>query len=129
MNGSQPRDPQVHNPRFYQRLLAEGGSLGLGESYMDGWWDCEQMNELISRVIGAGLEHKINPLKLIFPVIRAKLTNMQRRSRAFKIGEHHYDMGNEMYRLMLDKRMTYTCGHWKAADNLDAAQEAKLDLV
>jgi cyclopropane-fatty-acyl-phospholipid synthase len=45
------------------------------------------------------------------------------------VGEEHYDMGNELYKAMLDKRLTYTCGYWKNAKNLDEAQEAKLDLV
>lgn len=113
VGGNQPWDLQVKDPRFYQRILADGGSIGLGESYMDGWWDCEQLDALIHRVIRAGLEHKVQPLKLLVPVIRAKLVNLQSRRRAYHIGAHHYDMGNEMYRCMLDRRMTYTCGYWK----------------
>jgi cyclopropane-fatty-acyl-phospholipid synthase len=129
VNGSRAWDLQVQDPRFYRRILAEGGSLGLGESYMDGWWDAGALDELIHRVLRAGLEHRVQPLKLLLPVIRAKLLNLQNRKRAWNIGTHHYDIGNEMYRLMLDRRLTYTCGYWKEAADLDAAQEAKLDLV
>jgi len=126
---NQPWDLQVKDPGFYQRILADGGSIGLGESYMDGWWDCEQIDALIHRLIRAGLEHRVQPMKLLVPIIRAKLFNLQSPRRAYRIGAHHYDMGNEMYRSMLDRRMTYTCGYWKEAGDLDAAQEAKLDLV
>ena len=45
------------------------------------------------------------------------------------MGIKHYDLGNDLYQAMLDKRMVYTCGYWKNASNLDDAQEAKLDLV
>ena len=45
INGNHPWDIKVHNPNFYRRVLAEG-SLGLGESYMDGWWDCKRLDEL-----------------------------------------------------------------------------------
>jgi len=128
INGSNPYDVQVNDQRFFQRLLS-GGPLGLGETYMDGLWDCEALDVLIYKVLRADLEHSISPLKLLLPVIQAKLINLQSSRRAFRIGEHHYDIGNELYKLMLDPRMTYTCGYWKDADNLNDAQEAKLDLV
>ena len=128
INGDSPRDIQVNAPDFYQRVLS-GGPLGLGEAYMDGVWDCEALDELIYQLLRADLEHSISPLKLLLPVIQAKLINLQSPSRAFRVGEHHYDIGNSLYQLMLDPRMTYTCGYWKDADNLNDAQEAKLDLI
>lgn len=128
INGSHPRDIQVNDQQFYQRVLS-GGPLGLGEAYMDGVWDCDALDELIYQLLRADLEHRISPLKLLIPVLWAKLGNMQSRSRAFRIGEHHYDIGNDLYELMLDPRMVYTCGYWKDADNLNDAQEAKLDLI
>ncbi|KPK58367.1 MAG: cyclopropane fatty acyl phospholipid synthase, partial [Gemmatimonas sp. SG8_38_2] len=45
IDGDRPWDIQVHDEAFYARVLAEG-ALGLGESYMDGWWDCERLDEL-----------------------------------------------------------------------------------
>jgi cyclopropane-fatty-acyl-phospholipid synthase len=128
INGPSPWDIQVHDDRFYQRVLAHA-VLGFGESYMDGWWDCDQLDTLTCRIRRAGLEEKVQPWKLLIPVATAKLFNLQKSSRAYQVGEHHYDMGNDMFRLMLDKRMVYTCGYWKDARDLDAAQEAKLDLV
>ncbi len=128
INGSEPHDIQVNDPRFYQQLL-NGGALGLGETYMQGLWDCEALDVLIHRLLRADLEHAISPLRLLWPVLWSKLVNLQAKNRAFRIGERHYDLGNELYRRMLDSRMTYTCGYWAEADNLEDAQRAKLDLV
>lgn len=129
VNGHGPHDLQVHDERFYARVLAQG-SLGLGESYMDGWWDCERIDEMIARVQNAGIQETLKPsLSLLFDVLMAKIVNRQTKQRAFKIGEAHYDIGNDLYRVMLDARMTYTCGYWKNAATLDEAQEAKLDLT
>jgi cyclopropane-fatty-acyl-phospholipid synthase len=128
INGSRERDMQVLDTRFYSRMLRDG-PFALGESYMDGWWDVASLDDLIFRFVRADLERRISPLKLILPVLKAKMFNLQHRGRAFRIGEHHYDLGNDLYRAMLDKRMTYTCGYWKGANDLDQAQEAKLELV
>jgi len=128
INGEHDYDLRVNSPYFYQRLLS-GGALGLGETYMDGLWDCEALDVLIYRILRADLEHSISPFKLLWPVLWSKLVNLQSKGRAFNIGERHYDIGNDMYQRMLDPRMTYTCGYWKDADNLSDAQEAKLDLV
>ena len=128
VGGEQPWDLQVTDRNFYRRLLGQG-SIALGETYMDGLWECQQIDVFIYKVLRAGLEHKISVLSLLWPVLWSKLVNLQSRRRAFDIGKHHYDIGNELYQLMLDKRMTYTCGYWKHADNLSQAQEAKLDLV
>ena len=128
VNGNSSSDIKVHDPVFYQRVLS-AGPLGLGEAYMDALWDCEALDDFIYKVLRADLEHSISPLKLLLPVLWAKLVNLQSPGRAFRIGEHHYDIGNDLYQLMLDQRMVYTCGYWKDADNLDDAQEAKLDLI
>ena len=129
INGSNPYDPQVHNENFYGRILREG-SLGLGESYMDGWWDCEKLDEFFNKVLAADLDKRIKKnWGVLFRIGWNFALNAWRKSKAFEIGEKHYDIGNDLYRAMLDKRLTYTCGYWENDENLDAAQEAKLDLV
>jgi len=128
IDGDRPWDIQVHDEAFYARVLAEG-ALGLGESYMDGWWDCERLDELFRRVLLARLETKVRPRTELPSVIRARILNLQRRARAFRIGECHYDIGNELFRRMLDPLMIYSCGYWANASTLQEAQEAKLDLV
>jgi cyclopropane-fatty-acyl-phospholipid synthase len=128
INGARPWDIHVHNDELYARVLA-GGSLALGESYMDGWWDCDQLDEFFAKILRASLDKKIIPWRDIIRILQAKLFNLQKPSRAYQIGQHHYDIGNALYQRMLDKRMIYSCGYWKEASTLDEAQEAKLDLA
>ncbi|MFO7848630.1 MAG: cyclopropane fatty acyl phospholipid synthase [Spirochaetia bacterium] len=129
INGDRPFDIKVHDQRFYRRVLAQG-YLGLGESYMDGWWDCDALDEMIARVVRGNLENKVGVSpKDMWTAFVSKIINMQAGKRSFKVGEQHYDVGNDLYTRMLDKRMVYTCGYWKNAKTLDEAQEAKLDLV
>ena len=129
INSNRPGDIKIINPEFYSRVLA-GGSLALGESYMDGWWECKNLDVFFAKVLRAGLDRKVLKLhNIILPFLRAKLTNMQNMKRAKQVGEQHYDAGNDLYKLMLDKRMCYSCGYWKNAKTLDEAQEAKLDLI
>ncbi|MCW9054577.1 MAG: cyclopropane fatty acyl phospholipid synthase [Candidatus Pacebacteria bacterium] len=128
VGGNKPWDIQVKDPRFFRRVLAEG-PLALGESYMDGWWDAESLDMFFDKVLSAELEKKIITPSLMLHILRAKFVNLQSPKRAFKVGEEHYDVGNDLYRRMLDSRMVYTCGYWRDANTLDEAQEAKLDLV
>jgi len=128
LNGNRPSDPQIKDPRFYNRILADG-TLGLGESYMDEWWECEEIDQFITKVLSAHLYEEVGTWKLVMDVLKAKIINAQAKRHAFNIGEKHYDVGNYLYEKMLDKRMVYTCGYWENAQNLDEAQEAKLDLV
>jgi cyclopropane-fatty-acyl-phospholipid synthase len=129
VNGSHPWDIQVHDDRFYERVLRDA-SLGLGESYMEGWWDSPAIDEFVDRALRAHLDEKVkNETRYLFQVMRAKMLNRQSATRAYEVGIKHYDLGNDLYQRMLDKRLNYTCGYWKEAKNLDEAQEAKLDLV
>lgn len=129
INGSRPWDIQVHNENLYSRVLGQG-SLGLGESYMDGWWDCKRLDQFFDRLLGANLDKraKITP-KVMWNVLKAKLFNLQSRARAFYIGKAHYDTGNDLYTRMLGKNMAYSCGYWKTAKTLEQAQNAKFELI
>lgn len=129
IDGAAPGDIQIKNPAFYGRLVRDA-SIGLGESYMDGWWECERLDVFIEKALRADIKKKITGswrLKLL--TLQALVTNMQSRSRASIVAEKHYDIGNDLYEVMLDERMVYTCGYWKNAKTLEQAQEAKLDLV
>jgi cyclopropane-fatty-acyl-phospholipid synthase len=129
VNGSNSWDIRVHDNRFFDRVLQDS-SLGLGESYMDGWWDCEAIDEFINHVLKARLDEKVrNEPRYIFQVLCARLFNRQSAGRSFQVGVKHYDLGNDLYKAMLDKRLNYTCAYWKNARTLDEAQEAKLELV
>ncbi len=59
IGGDRPWDPRVYDDNVYARVMAKG-SLGLGESYMDGWWDCIRLDEFFYRIIRAKLNTKIN---------------------------------------------------------------------
>lgn len=129
IDGSNPWDIKVHNEEFYRRAMTEG-ELGFGESYMDGWWDAEKLDEFIDRVLRAKLDEKIKrKISILFNLYMARVFNFQSKSRAFIVGEKHYDLGNDLFRNMLDKRMNYSCAYWKEAHNLDEAQENKLELI
>jgi len=127
-NGPNAWDIQVHNPDLYARVLTKG-SLGFGESYMDGWWDCEDLAGLFERITRTGIQKKVQPKSLIFPYIKETLFNMQTKRRSWEVAKRHYDLGNDLYQAMLDPYMQYTCGYWKNADNLADAQRNKLELV
>ncbi len=129
IGGIRPWDLHVHDDRFYRRALRDL-SLGVGESYMEGWWDCEALDQLAYKFITANLPSKLKGNhKLAAQVFKSRLFNLTPRSKAFEVGQKHYDIGNDLYKAMLDRRLVYTCGYWKEAKNLADAQEAKLDLV
>jgi cyclopropane-fatty-acyl-phospholipid synthase len=137
VNGNRPWDIIVHNEKLYARLL-KNVDLEFGESYMDGWWDCQNLDELFCRIIRSDLKNIcMNHPQFWRSLIIQKgfehlrcLFNFQSIRRAFIVGEKHYDIDNDLYQKMLDERMTYTCGYWDSgARNLDEAQEAKLELT
>ncbi len=129
VDGSAPHDIRVHNAKFFGRVL-RGGSLAFGESYMDGWWDAEALDLLFARLLRAQVTERSLPNpRMFWDDLRARATNLHSRRRAFQVGQQHYDLGNDLYEAMLDRRMLYTCGYWKEARTLDEAQEAKLELV
>jgi cyclopropane-fatty-acyl-phospholipid synthase len=129
IDGSKQWDIRIKDERFFKRVLSDG-SLGLGESFTDGWWECERLDEFFCRLMPLQPEEAVKKnLKLQFNILKAIVFNPASRSRAFTVGEKHYDLGNKLFRRMLDKRMAYSCGYWKNAASLDEAQEAKLDLT
>lgn len=133
VGGGRPWDIEIHDDRLPARLLA-GGSLALGDSYMDGWWDAASLDGLLERLLGARVDQRARGLADLRDAAVARLLNMQVGRRAFAVGECHYDLGNDLYQAMLGRRLVYSCGYWhdregRRAESLDAAQEAKLDLV
>lgn len=127
VNGPQPWDLQVHDKRFFARILAEG-SMGLGESYMDGWWDVEALDEFFARAKRAKL-HKIAGQWDSLWLMAKSVWNLQSKWLAKRVAREHYDLGNDLFEAMLDSRMQYSCAYWKGAATLDEAQRNKLDLI
>lgn len=129
VNGENPWDMRVHDERIFARIFRDG-SLGLGESYMDGWWDAPRLDEFFYRVLRAKLDQSVaRNVAVLWRAIAARVVNLQSPRRAFIVGEQHYDTGNGLFKAMLGKHMAYSCGYWRNAHTLDEAQEAKLDLA
>jgi cyclopropane-fatty-acyl-phospholipid synthase len=128
IDGDRPWDVRVHDDRLFQRVLAHG-TLGLGEAYMDGWWDCDAIDQMVDRAHRSEIARRLVSPTTLLRVVEAKIRNLQRGERAYEVGRRHYDIGNDLYRRMLDPRMIYSCAYWRNADDLASAQEAKLELI
>lgn len=127
-NGANPWDIQVCDPKFYSSLLLNG-SLSLGEGYMQGSWECAQIDEFMNRLLRSPIAQNHAFISHALSWLSAKVFNLQSQRRAFQVGEHHYDIGNDLYQAMLDPSMVYSCGYWADADTLIDAQQAKLNLI
>jgi cyclopropane-fatty-acyl-phospholipid synthase len=128
VDGPDPWDLQVRDERFFDRVLV-GGTLGFGESYMDGWWDCAALDQLMERALRYGLKDHAMTWQTRLAVARLRLLNLQSTQRSRRVAEVHYDVGNDFYARMLGPTMTYSCGYWRDAASLDEAQDRKHDLV
>lgn len=129
IDGPNPWDPQVKDPRFYDRVLAEG-SLGLGESYMDGWWDVGDLLEMNAIIAASGVEkHVKSSLPMLLHALRARFSNLQTPDNAEIPAKDHYDVTIDAYRSMTDRWHALSSGYWRNAQDLEQAQEAKLELI
>lgn len=129
VNGNQPYDIQVHDDRMFT-MIATRGSVGAGEAYMDGLWDCERLDELFFKVCKGKAYNKVySPAMLFFRNLQNSLINQQSPKKSIAVAKRHYNLGNRMYERMLGKSMAYTCGYWKNAQTLDEAQFAKYELT
>lgn len=129
INGPEPWDIQVLDDRFYQRVLSNP-SLGLGESYMEGWWECERIDEMMSLIFQSHLEHHVKRSPRDFATLLLnRLFNFQTRHRSMEVAEKHYNMGNTFYQKMLGPSMNYSCAYWKGVAELDQAEKNKMELI
>jgi cyclopropane-fatty-acyl-phospholipid synthase len=129
INGNRPWDIKVHDERLYDRVLAKG-TLGFGEAYMDAWWDCERLDEMICRVLKARLRGAISKnFTNALHILRSKILNLQTESRSMKVADEHYGLDNDLYGAFLDPYRQYTCAYFKDVKDLDAAQEKKMHLI
>lgn len=129
VDGTRAWDITVHDERFYDRVLRDG-TLGFGESYVEGWWDAPALDQTFDRLMLAHLGDAVADSWLVIAQsLRARLVNLQTIARSFDNGQRHYDIGNDLYAVMLGREMLYTCAYWHASTTLEQAQTAKLDLV
>ncbi len=134
INGHRAWDLKVNDNTLYQLIMADG-TLAFGEAYMAGLWDCQDIAELINRLLRINADRVITDYGKMQFILNLgkekfkKIANLQSILRAKQDVSYHYDLGNKLYAAMLDKRMTYSCAYWDGCCNLDEAQEAKLDLL
>ncbi len=130
VNGDRPWDIHINNPQFYPRIFLQG-SLGLGESYVEGWWECEQLDQFFYHLLRGQVQEEVaaNNITALWQKMVGKLMNFQTLVNSLQLGKHHYDLGNDLFISMLDKTMTYTCGYWQNVQTLEESQLAKLDLI
>ncbi len=129
LNGNRPFDPRIMNPLFYKQNFFVRPTLKLGESYVQGWWDCDQLDEFFLKLNLHYEEKGSSYLSNFFSFLNNKIFNLQSKSRSTKVAKAHYNLGNDLYRAMLGDSMAYTCAYWKNAASLDQAQYNKFDLV
>ncbi len=130
IDGKRSQDVQVHNDNFYKRLFRKG-SMGVGESYMEGWWDSKHLDDTFYHVFRADMPKKLGgKWKLAVYAASGVVLNLQTGRKAYKNAQHHYDIGNDLYEPMLGKTMAYTCAYWEwGAKDIDQAQEDKFELI
>ena len=136
INGDKPWDIVIHNEEFYQKIMTNT-EMVMGESYVDRWWDCKAPDQFFYKILSNHLDQQALSHPKFWRSLFSqwchetlrKMINFQTKDKALVVGRKHYDIGNDLYKVMLDKRMVYTCGYWKGAKTLDEAQENKLKLV
>lgn len=129
INGKRPWDIQVHDERLYNRVISDQ-SLGLGESYVEGWWDCAHIDEMIAKLMNAKIHQKIQfNFSLSLQFMMHRILNQQNKHRSKAAVKHHYDLGNDLFQIMLDKSMNYSCAFWEQASTLEEAQYDKMELI
>jgi len=96
---------------------------------MDGWWDCPHLDEFFFKVLRADLDEELRNWRIVVHHLKARIVNLQTKSKSLVVAQKHYDAGNDLYARMLGESMAYTCGYWKGAKNLDEAQDAKFELI
>ncbi len=129
IDGPNPWDIHVRDERFYDRVVRDG-DIGLGESYVEDWWDCERLDELACRAASGDLLAQTGTgWTCVLADLKHRLFNLQTRRRAPRVARAHYDLSNEFFEQMLGPSMAYSCGYWREAANLDEAQDAKHELI
>ncbi len=134
INGDRPWDTTVHDSDAYRRILTQG-SLGLGEAYMDGLWDCRKLDQFFDRLFRIEDVVKRASGRLMFHLafyfVRYRLHSLQSYTRIHQGPKqnYHINIGNDVFEAMLDPTMSSSCACWETADTLEQAQLNKWDMI
>ncbi len=129
IDGNRPWDMRVQDNKLFDRII-QGGSLGLGEAYIDGWWECDDLAAFFCNVLRARIDEAL-PTRLtdVMHALRVRLLNEQSRQTSTEVAKRHYDLGNDFYGAMLDPYRQYSCGYFDETSDLAEAQRKKMDLI
>jgi len=130
LDGPRACDPQIRRTRAYWRVLF-GGTLGAGESFVAGDWDCAALDEFTARLLAADADAPLARLRVraLLARVRDLAVNPQTRARARADIRSHYDLDDDLYAAMLGRTRAYSCAYWRNASTLDEAQDAKHELI
>ena len=123
---------EIHSPHFYRAML--GGSVGLGEAYRDGVWDCDELVSLV-RIAARNMPPLDRWRRRLHPVLAPLHRTLWRvprnsRRRARRHISAHYDLGNNLFALYLDESMMYSSAVFPHPDAmLGEAQEHRLERI
>ncbi len=124
---------ELRRPDALWEKLGRRTRVGLGESYVDGDWDCADLTglfALLGRSLHRAQHHPLRQQLQRVQALRPDLSRRQTFDRARDNIHAHYDLGNELFRLMLDPTMSYSCAYWEHDGmTLEQAQIAKLDRI
>ncbi len=104
--------------------------LGFGESYMDGWWDVQDLDELVFRVASANVDSSANiSWENLTLALKNSLLNVQTRFGVKKLIRTQYNLNSHFFELFLFPYNQYTCFYFKDTNDPAVAEEKRLDLI
>ncbi|HLI44923.1 MAG TPA: cyclopropane-fatty-acyl-phospholipid synthase family protein [Acidimicrobiales bacterium] len=124
---------RVHHLGTYRALLRHG-SVGLGRSYVDGWWDSDDLTDLVRVLVHnrGRLGRASDRAGEVLSAVADPVRRLRRRPPADDRRDvrAHYDIGNELFSLMLDPTLSYSCALFERPEmSLEEASIAKLDRI
>ena len=132
IDGERPWDLQVHHPEQLWPAVLRQGSLGFGNAYVAGVWDCPCLDQLFTRLLLARADERLaggSRRRQLLQGLREQLVNLQSIRRSTRVARQHYDIEPRIYAAMLDPWWQYSCGYWERASSLEEAQQHKLAMI
>jgi cyclopropane-fatty-acyl-phospholipid synthase len=124
VNGCHAWDIQVHDEQFFD-CLYRSASEGLGDSYVQGFWDSDDLTETLGRFIAIGGRSALKG-----PIAHNMQTTESEQKKSLEVVDSHYESKNGLYSNMLDPYMQYSCALWDDdTHNLQEAQIKKMRLI